>query len=661
MNEDEALAPENGNQMYVYAPLDKSKKEIRLVELLPNPETKAPIFCKLKTISLEDISKTHLYEALSYAWGDPQDVEYINVNGKQKTVTSNLGSALRQLRNPYRMRELWIDAVCIDQDNVEERGDQIQFMKQIYSSATATRVWLGPADFESDRVYTLIKKLVTGSGLLEQRLEGEYFGRSDVTAFKEVFARAWWRRVWILQEVVVAKQVLLQCGGRQMHMRDLFSAIEILKSVPANTRDRRRARYDPAAVPELLAMIEGSLALISHLMHFHKINSAIHPPPASLWKHFLDKNTFADFVQLLSRCRSSLATDSRDKIYSLVGLAPDSVRAQIMPAYHLSVAEVYTRAALRLTRQLDSLLIFSQVAAVAASSQAFRQDGASALPSWVPDWTTVPEQRPKYLELRFRLDNLFSACGGRRLKMLFLDNDHPLRLHGVRLGSLSKLGPIMPSWASEEDISTCLEGWDLFLDQEVERIHRDTSGISSISSLTIQDTQQWLTGSSEVEDDESIQFAGIFEPYWRTIINDTVPESGTTNDTTLRRARADDEGTFYKWRQKRRKGGWADFAIKRYGDEVSSDEDHFHIHIMACTEGRRLFRCMNGQIGLGPSGTRVGDVLVVLAGGRFPCVLRPLRDKLHHYTLVGESFVHGIMDGEAARSSSRTWTDIFLT
>ncbi|PMD38060.1 hypothetical protein L207DRAFT_431857, partial [Hyaloscypha variabilis F] len=111
----------------------------RLLDLHPG-RSEEGVMCKLRVADLETLP---VYEALSYVWGDPNALTHIKVNGTTLHVTANLNAALRRLRHSSTMRCLWVDALCINQQDVLEKQQQIALMRDIYASATAVAMWLG--------------------------------------------------------------------------------------------------------------------------------------------------------------------------------------------------------------------------------------------------------------------------------------------------------------------------------------------------------------------------------------------------------------------------------------------------------------------------------------------------------------------------------------
>ncbi|OJD40510.1 het domain protein [Diplodia corticola] len=135
-------------QYYAHRPLPDH--HIRLVHILPSQRRDAPVACR---ISVHPEERCPEYEALSYTWGDLQDgTQTITVDGLPFVVRSNLWLFLIQLRDPYITRVVWTDALCINQDDIDERNHQVGLMSCIYRSATRTLIWLGPAGQRSDIV-----------------------------------------------------------------------------------------------------------------------------------------------------------------------------------------------------------------------------------------------------------------------------------------------------------------------------------------------------------------------------------------------------------------------------------------------------------------------------------------------------------------------------
>lgn len=179
----------------LYSPL-KDSDEIRLLYLQPR-SAGAKIQCLLKRVKVSD----HLsYEALSYMWG-PKSLTPVEINGETYEVRDNLASALSHLRLETEQRILWADALCINQDNIRERNHQVIQMGSIYENASRVVIWLGPSEGAVAREPWVF------SGGVQGRLDSR--GVQTINAF---FRSEYWTRLWIIQEVLLARQLVIQCG-----------------------------------------------------------------------------------------------------------------------------------------------------------------------------------------------------------------------------------------------------------------------------------------------------------------------------------------------------------------------------------------------------------------------------------------------------------------
>ena len=159
--------------MSLYTTLDHSKHEIRVVRLLPGLDS-SPVRCCLKVVFLEEQPR---YEALSYVWGTCKENVDISMNNAVLPVTQNLHAALTSLRFPYSERVLWVDALCINQEDRDERSSQVSIMGHIFREAHRVLVWLGDSDtsasegLESDELVRNLRHHAT----LSARNEGREF------------------------------------------------------------------------------------------------------------------------------------------------------------------------------------------------------------------------------------------------------------------------------------------------------------------------------------------------------------------------------------------------------------------------------------------------------------------------------------------------------
>lgn len=235
----------------LYQPLSSEDYEIRLLTLLPGDSDSSLISCTLAHTSLNEIIK---YEALSYVWGNPSATETILVNGVEWQATSNLVAALRQLRSK-EPRTLWVDAICINQANEpaarEERAVQLRRMKEIFSEATSVIAWVGTEGASSSRVFDLMEEMRKNRSRLES-VEKDTKSCENREARDMFFARPYWCRVWIVQELAVAAILWVQCGPRKTSWENLRPILVNEKLVDFNRFRNSVLQNQPVTLLEAL-------------------------------------------------------------------------------------------------------------------------------------------------------------------------------------------------------------------------------------------------------------------------------------------------------------------------------------------------------------------------------------------------------------------------
>jgi Heterokaryon incompatibility protein (HET) len=273
----------------IYQQLPADKDAIRLLLLQPHDCTwSSTIKCSLINAT---ISGSRPYEALSYAWGELLPMQKIVLNGQVISVRQNLFDCLLHVRRENKIRWLWIDALCIDQDNLEEKGRQVKLMPFIYETATRVLAWLGGAADESDDLLAFknIPWVRSGNspygfwgypGLL---LDADFVRRTD--AF---FQRSYWNRTWVVQENRRAKDVLFLCGSFSLKREHLKNFFRELKSAGTRTQIYQLAQ-----------------SLVDD---------------ASL--HSSNYDTKCYFAQLLAQHLTSKCANGLDKVYALLGALP---------------------------------------------------------------------------------------------------------------------------------------------------------------------------------------------------------------------------------------------------------------------------------------------------------------------------------------------------
>ncbi|KAF2820100.1 heterokaryon incompatibility, partial [Ophiobolus disseminans] len=138
------------------------------------------------------------YDALSYTWGSIVNMKHITCNCQRLEVTENLFDALSVLRHRYIDRYLWVDAICINQNDAKERAQQVQKMLMIYQNATNVIAWLGKAHKNT------LDALVAASAVAVPRSSGPRY-RTVFSGLQNLYTRAWFKRIWVQQEIYAAK------------------------------------------------------------------------------------------------------------------------------------------------------------------------------------------------------------------------------------------------------------------------------------------------------------------------------------------------------------------------------------------------------------------------------------------------------------------------
>jgi hypothetical protein len=177
-----------GHTPYQYLPL--SDMEYRLVRVLP--ERMSTLKCEICHRSLHEASD---YIAISYAWGDGLDMKQLVVEGTKVMVPTSLYDALKAVRKKKEEVLVWVDALCIDQRNRDERATQVRLMGEIYSRAVSVAIWLGPEADESAQAVRLLQQ-VANNAVSPRRIRAVSM-YPDSAALLALFKRDYWKRLWV--------------------------------------------------------------------------------------------------------------------------------------------------------------------------------------------------------------------------------------------------------------------------------------------------------------------------------------------------------------------------------------------------------------------------------------------------------------------------------
>ncbi|KAF2177501.1 HET-domain-containing protein [Zopfia rhizophila CBS 207.26] len=304
---------------YRYSSLPPGNDNIRLLRLIPNEDETAAIKCQLFNYSLEPGRGTHLYEALSYVWGNPNETVPIFINEHVLLVTASLHAALLHLRDRSFERIIWVDAICINQADNEEKGYQIQSMGKIYGQATRVIVWLGKAEDDSDQALEAIRSAAEA--------ESTNVSNNTQKAVLALLQRSWFERTWVLQEIASARRVLIMCGPAEINGYAFCSGLNRLK-------------LSYRAYPGL----QGLIRSVTYL-----IRGAIFRP-----KYGVSSAGGVSLGELIDMYHTREATIRHDKVYALLGMSSDDPStAGLAPNYNVPWR--------KLLQQLVEFLLCKQV------------------------------------------------------------------------------------------------------------------------------------------------------------------------------------------------------------------------------------------------------------------------------------------------------------
>lgn len=594
---------------YCYVPfgIEPECSQFRILTLLPGSGEHV-LECILEH---GDISTSPSYDAISYVWGDPRDKVDIICNGKILAINAALSKVLHQFRSPSERKSLWADAICINQDDDEERGRQVRRMKDIYSRANRVLIWLGEEREESDAGIAIASDIArayrqytsNGDSLLDMTFEDEFtrqlFGkfrdRSEfprLVAFAKIIERLWFTRVWVVQELTLATRATVFCGDSFIDWDDLLAAITVQDHLNLWLSDHERNAYVfvlERARKEWCSGIRRSL------------------------------------LSVLFRHRILDATDPRDKIFGLSALTKSELTdvQALQPDYNVNTTELYIAVAKEIIRQSSNLNLLSVPRRISGV-------GPTNLPTWVPDWSNTRITAPLGLANYNDINELdFAASGSSMPQIEFNGVDSAsLGIQGSCIDRVAAVGAIL---RLEHLPRTNYHGIRLpkcaFVLDDWSRVAR------------LWEPQPYITGES------------IRDVFVQTLVAESSHEAieilRRQLDILLRNA------TIARWlmRLPRCLPDWITdrliylvHAVLFYNrsDQMTLD---FRIHLSSLAD-RRVFRTEKGYIGLGSALAEVGDEVAVVKGAKVPMVLRTAGSQ---WTVQGDCFLKGVMQGEAYR------------
>ena len=598
----------------IYTPLKRN--EIRLLILNPGNKDE-PINCFLENFP---VAKPKPFAALSYVWGQdtPETRRSILLDGYPVTVTANLYAFLAQHRAEETCFVLWIDALCINQDDLVERAAQIYLMKRIYESAEEVIIWLGESNPAVDAAVSRMVDIHdswwspilgrTGSAhrslatiteedighLVRHSSSSSEPDESWKAGIQDILSRPWWSRIWVYQEAtapcVSGTQVLI--GPHHMPLDVVLTVNQIIRSISW------RGHSDP-----LFSLDQDGLV---HPAAYVQTYSALRKRHQQT-----GRSRFLRLSDLLSALRRFDATNPRDKLYALIPTSLDG--AELLDvSYDKPVEQVYAEATWSMIRAHGSLDILGHC------SPPSQHDDDSAtvpgLPSWVPNWMAKPAATPLFKRGLAAL--LPSAPKDSDSHGVHVDNA------GVEIGKLyGASGNSVPE--ASVDVTGRILSCAGFLFDRISDVSPD-EGDDMLGTNVSQTWAAWLRTIPEGRSQRVAQsLSGGALP--RILVADC---DRVAIDVGMRRG---GKGSKAELAPALGESGNHNYYMDITGPHPAS----FH---------RRLIVTKKGYLGLAPEHVQTGDLVTIIMGSQVPLVLREAQQQ---YVFVGDAFIDGVMDSEA--------------
>ena len=586
------------SKAYQYGQLT-SVTSIRLLRLMGDAPNDV-LRCEIHVVDIED---DLAYEAVSYVWGILQHMPSIHiscVHGETELeVPANLRDALCRFRHPSSTRTLWVDSICINQKDDNERSQQVRLMGRIYRKASTVLIWLGGDvdEGKTEQACTCMNLLQQVFPKLEEARFNDLNGLPNTTpnnylleitrqspdlfhrdsgipilsspefdALIDLLKNPWFSRAWTWQESFLAKESTFFRGSWSWSSQCLMEVCSVL------------CRLSPASgkVNEFLHGYSNALSMTNSLDFWTREARS----PINQLK----------LLALLTMRRGSGCTHPSDLVYSLLGAAWESSDIEI--DYKQPFEMVFAKSAWKIAIQCGDLSIFSRV-------EKDRQ--SSALPTWVPDWRI----KGKIIGISNDLQGNtgYAATGSSRPVGTLSDDANVLKVFGLSFDRI--YGGKSAQYAK-------IDEW-----------------VNSIFGTMVGDNKFYAPTNES-----------LFRALRRVFFSDQ------THYTI--------EHKFTRWKP----NSHEEFEEILKGALSSGQDGRLRyevlIHLLVeSVKDRSIIVSEHGRLGMAWNNVLPGDVIAMLLGGVVPFVLRPLENNPGHYTFVSECYIHGFMDGESLIDARR--------
>ncbi|KAK4863708.1 hypothetical protein LT330_002486 [Penicillium expansum] len=675
--------------LYEYETLKGHVLPLRLVELLPGTRQE-DITCRMYETSLDKCAGS--YEALSYVWGDDSEKTPIQIDGRTLEIGPNLRLALFNLRLPDKPRTLWVDAICIRQDCTNERNKQVAFMDEIYRRARRTVVWLcdevkGETSAAISMLEALAEDAISRSHKRSSHGDGNGEGEKIVHLNN--------LPVSMIEKVGVTDPMFdrYQNDATAIHLLRNWDHLRI-----GVNHGLDLGIWTPISMGIMRDPIITPFLSLQWLRLKRQTQDPKEPPGQVL-------------LNLLFQCRFRQASDPHDKIYSLLGLIastgsnplvapiPANSPLGIKPDYSSPVNTIYTHVARQMILVSNTLDVLG---GCKGSPPTAALDPGFTLPSWVPDWSTAQSASPLLHDALGEQRTTHATAYSKALPQFIDTGNSTLLLHAHEIASLTALAsPLAHPAADSIKMTRDLDKWLDKMDGAVislgylwgllGQVWKSLSNIYEAAMAIVPllvTFAKWEAFATEVSptnpspgvagsvpgpdpSPSNLITAPVYEVkeldipatpeeepedrlavYWQTLCTGTYDTATAAPEMGRKIA---SQKLFYSWRaslapfyllnrwnadRMLRPLGFVGYAIKTY--RMFSEFPRF----LEGSYGRRLGRADNGYLCLVPATAEVGDKVILARGGRVPLVVRE-DGGTGYWRLVGEAYVHGIMDGEA--------------
>jgi len=571
------------------------------------------------------------YVALSYVWAytapvepgtvPPHVEEWLHTPGGRIRITPALSRALTALKrsmanlvnfcyddgeqHAWFTIPVWCDAICINQADLKEKSVQVRLMTEIYARAKVVFGYLGDGAEGSDLALQVLAEIGNKGVTVRNDNQGwedllhsqEVFSHlSDDTpsrrALKALIARPWFRRVWIIQEIVVSRNLVLCCGNLSISWRQFTYGIQVFQEAFQHAVEAGSEQWQPMTVHEGEAIQRDLQSFHENLMLARMLLGA-RPTYQSGQRfqlyHWIRQGIFRRFG----------ASDARDHLFSLLNLTLDANEPQLIPDYEQSWETIAVRYAFFFHEQghaLDLLL-----------SSSGHPHSNPALPSWCPDWSLAYQPGQTFGAILYSEGDKELYCSGGKHPFTSSINiqTNELKLSGLIVDSLLKTSQTQSGRAEVVRTDTMMG-----LLEEISKTHLSYPTGESYEEI------KWriLVANSDGDGNEAPQEWGQVYKYWMST------------------------------RPQRRAKTWDVSQVER--QELGRLLTPF-LHAAAQNNDCEVFQTMQGYLGLSTGKPQVGDEVCVVPGSPVPILIRVLDQYTSLYKIVGQCYVHGLMKGEA--------------